>query len=99
MTHQPEAGSTTAKAPKKKRRIFLWVFLAVQVLFVAWIIAGLAGASGTPAEACEGLSVAACNDAESIGTGIGVALIVGVWLAVDFLLAVVYGVYRLAKRT
>jgi uncharacterized membrane protein len=87
-----------AAPPRKKRRIFLWVFLAVQVLFVAWIVLGLTSGGGTPSD-CEGLSQQACNDAESIGTGIGVALIVGVWLAVDFLLAVVYGVYRLAKRT
>ncbi len=98
MTHQPEAGSTTAKAPKKKRRIFLWVFLAVQVVFIVWIVAGVTQAGGSPDD-CEGLSREACNNAESIGTGIGVALIVGVWLVVDFLLAVIYGVYRLAKRT
>lgn len=27
---------------RRKRRVFLWVFLAVQVLFLVWIIAGLA---------------------------------------------------------
>jgi hypothetical protein len=31
-----------AAPPRKKRRIFLWVFLAIQVLFIIWIIAGAA---------------------------------------------------------
>ncbi len=90
--------SEQSAPPRRKRRVFLWVFLAVQVLFIAWIVIGLTSAGGTPSD-CEGLSQQACNDAESIGAGIGVALIVGVWLVVDFLLAVIYGVYRLAKRT
>lgn len=32
--------------PRKKRRVFLWIFAAVQVLFIIWIVAG--AASGTP---------------------------------------------------
>lgn len=100
MTESYPAQPTTAavpEKPKKKRRIFLWVFLAVQVLFIIWIIAGLSGASGDAAD-CGSLSQADCNAAEDIGTGIGVALVVGFWLAVDFLMAVTYGVYRLASR-
>jgi uncharacterized membrane protein len=99
------SGSTTsteptsaAPAPKKKRRIFLWVFLAVQVLFLIWIISGVSSAGGDPTD-CGSLSKKACNDAEAVGTGIGVALIIGLWMVVDFFLAVIYGVYRLAKRT
>jgi hypothetical protein len=84
-------------APRTKRPIFLWVFLAVQALFVVWIIGGVAGASGQP-DTCEGLTPEQCNAAESVGTGIGVGLIVLLWVVVDFLLAVIYGVYRLAKR-
>lgn len=33
-----------------------------------------------------------------IGKGIGVGLVVIVWVVVDFLLAVSYGIYRLARR-
>jgi hypothetical protein len=84
-------------APRKKRPIFLWFFVAVQVLFVVWIISGVADASGQPNN-CEGLTPELCNDAESVGTGLGVGLVVLLWVVVDFLLAVVYGVYRLAKR-
>jgi len=26
--------------PKRKRRVFLWIFLAIQAIFIAWIVAG-----------------------------------------------------------
>ena len=83
--------------PKKKKRVFLWVFLAVQVLFIIWIIGGVSS-SGGDATDCGSLSQQACNDAQDVGTGIGVALIVVLWMVVDFFLAIIYGVYRLAKR-
>ncbi|MFI5427412.1 DUF2510 domain-containing protein [Aeromicrobium sp. UC242_57] len=94
---EPDAPSSRAEPERKKKRIFLWFFMAVQVLFIVWIIAG-ASSSGGDATDCGSLSQQACNDAEDIGTGLGVALIVVFWMIVDFLLAVVYGIYRLAKR-
>lgn len=82
---------------KKKRHIFLWVFLAVQVLFLIWIITGATSSVG-PETDCGSLSQQACNDAASVGTGIGVALIIGVWFGTDLFMGLVYGIYRLAKR-
>ncbi len=35
--------------PRRKRRVFLWVFLAIQALFVIWVIAGAATKTGAPA--------------------------------------------------
>lgn len=93
-----EAALPAPPAPRKKRRIFLWVFMVIQALFIVWIISGAMSASGQ-AGGCEGLDAQTCNAASDVGTGIGVALIVGLWLVVDFLLAVIYGVYRLAKRS
>ncbi len=81
----------------KKHRIFLWVFLAVQVLFIVWIIAG--ASSGTDTSNCGSLDAATCKSASQVGTGIGVVLIILVWAVVDFFMAVIYGIYRLAKRT
>jgi hypothetical protein len=37
--------------PRRKRRVFVWVFLAVQVLFLILLIAGLAGTSTAPSHA------------------------------------------------
>jgi hypothetical protein len=79
---------------KRKRRVFLWVFLAVQALFILWIVTG-ATASSSP---CHGLSAHACADAANAGHGIAIAAQVIVWVVVDFLLAVTYGIYRLARR-
>lgn len=41
----------TVAAPKKKHRVFLWFFLAVQVLFVIWLVTGLKATGGSGAEA------------------------------------------------
>jgi hypothetical protein len=38
-------------AQRKKRRVFLWVFLAVQALFLIWLIAGVAGTSHSGSDA------------------------------------------------
>jgi len=108
-------------APRKKRRVFLWFFLAIQLIFLVWIIVGAASAGHTEPSATQMAqycghgpdsvlalykSKADCtahysrvlSDAAGAGRGIGVALVVIVWIVVDFLLGVVYGIYRLAKR-
>ncbi|MET3962874.1 hypothetical protein ABIE44_002808 [Marmoricola sp. OAE513] len=88
-----------APAPaKKKRKIFLWFFLAIQVLFIIWIIAGASTGSGQPDD-CGVLDAETCNDAADTGTAIGVVLIIVFWMVVDVILGVIYGVYRLAKRS
>ena len=38
------------------------------------------------------------SDAANLGKGIAVSVIVIAWVIADFLLAVTYGIYRLAKR-
>jgi hypothetical protein len=64
----------------------MWVFLAIQALFIVWVIAGInTGAENT-------------TDAENVGTGIGVALVIGLWFAVNLFLGLAYGIYRLARR-
>ncbi|MFJ9666350.1 hypothetical protein ACIRPP_17315 [Streptomyces sp. NPDC101219] len=84
----------------KRRRVFLWVFLAVQILFLVWVIWGASTASGTP-EACRGRTgddLRLCNDASDVGTTIGVGLVIALWAAVDVILGFTYLVYRLASR-
>ena len=99
--YQPPAGQPyggpSAAPTRKKRRVFLWVFLAIQVLFVVWLIAGLTDSTDPCANETEFKD--ACQAGAQLGTGIGIALIFGLWLFVDLLLGVIYGVYRLAKRT
>jgi hypothetical protein len=101
----------------RKRRVFLWVFLAIQAGFVIFLAVGLSGktpdthaqalslcshgqwsplyASHTQCVSQGGKSLAAASD---VGTTIGAGLVVILWCIVDFLLAVIYGIYRLARK-
>ena len=96
-THASTDTTDPTTTTRKRRRIFLWVFLAVQVLFILWIITGAASGNGQPTD-CGSLSAKTCNDASDAGTAIGVAVIVMLWMVADFLLGVGYVIYRLAKR-
>lgn len=90
----------TSHPPRKRRRVFPWVFLAVQILFLIWVITGAASGSGTPAE-CRGRTGDAlelCEDASDVGTAIGVGLMIALWAAVDIILGLAYIVFRLARR-
>lgn len=90
----PPSGRSAAQqqAPvKTKRHIFRWVFLAIQVLFLVWIITGVTAEGPACAP---NLSAEACQAAQGIGTGIGVALIIGLWIAVDLILGITYLIFR-----
>lgn len=90
---------------------FLWFFLAIQLIFIIWLAVGVGDATGTLQD-CSGLSREVppdeimspydeCqieNAGTETGTAIGAGLVIGLWVAVDFILAVSYGIYRLAKR-
>lgn len=101
MTAQQHWGPTQTQVPtsipKKKRRWFMWSFLAVQLVFLLWVIAGARSGAGTPDD-CRTLSAEACNDAENAGTAIGVGLIILLWALVDIILGITYAVVRLARR-
>ena len=91
---------------KKKKAIFLWVFLAVQVIFIIWIAVGVgSGTDEAVNETCAGLSGTELSDCESaagagaaVGQGIGIAALVMLWCVVDFLLVVPWVVYRITRR-
>jgi ABC-type phosphate transport system permease subunit len=46
--------------PRKKRRIFLWVFLAIQTIFLIWLITGLASKGSGPSVASQ--TASACSN-------------------------------------
>ena len=49
MPQQPHAGGP----PRKRRRVFMWVFLAIQVLFLIWVITGVASHPAGPTAASQ----------------------------------------------
>jgi hypothetical protein len=105
---QPPDGTVTDPSrPQKRKRIFMWVFLALQGIFLAVLIAACtAGANSggnTDVSTCFNhgwyplyTSQADCvstlkslSDAgTAIGTGIGAAIIIGLWVAVDVILGI-----------
>ncbi len=103
--------------PYKPHRVFLWVFLVIQAIFIIWLIAGATTHTNPSAtdiaawcgngkwsplydsyKACVADAGSSLQAAANFGKGIGMGLIVILWVVVDFLLAVTYGVYRLARR-
>jgi hypothetical protein len=98
--------------PYKRRRIFLWFFLALQAVFIIWLVVGIASTGGGinasvvaqchDQAASMGMTQAQCvsflGGAAKTGTTIGAAAIVIVWIVVDFLVGLTYGIYRLARR-
>lgn len=70
-------------------RIFTYVILLFNLLMLIWVIAAVASSSGTPSD-CGSLDAATCNDAESVGTGIGIALLVIFWALIDVILGVLW---------
>jgi hypothetical protein len=105
-----EAAATVQ--PRKRRRVFLWVFLAIQALFIIWLITGTAGTgSGIHADVTAqclqqakgmGMTQAQCiswlGGASKAGVAVGGALIVVLWMVTDFFVGLTYGIYRLATR-
>jgi hypothetical protein len=88
--------SQTATAPtatRKKRHVFRWVFLAIQALFLIWIISGTSSA----ADNCDGQvgqALDACQAGTAIGAGIGVMVVIFLWVAVDVILGIGYLIFR-----
>jgi hypothetical protein len=108
-----------AQQPRKKRRVFLWAFLGIQVLFIVLIVTQIAAHPAGPTAAqqaaqtcanhgwyplfksqadCDQHYAVALNDAGDVGKGIGVVVIVVIWMVVDFFTGLGYGIYRLASR-
>ncbi|WP_405937194.1 hypothetical protein OG338_11300 [Streptomyces sp. NBC_00726] len=83
---------------RKHHRIFLWVFLAVQALFLAGVISGAGSNDHASCKGMVGDALKTCQDAGDAGTVIGVGLLIGLWVAVDLILGITYGVYRLARK-
>ena len=81
-----------------KWRVFRWVFLALQLSFVGWIIDILVNTSSSHAEeACRSSSAVlaqACQDVYRAGRDLDIIVIVAIWVAVDVILGLTYLVWK-----
>ncbi|MGW6056310.1 hypothetical protein [Streptomyces sp. NPDC055189] len=93
MAPHPQVPAPTRKRP----RWFMWAFLALQVVFLLWVIFGVRSGAGTPDD-CGTLDTRTCNAAENTGTAIGVGLVILLWAVVDIILGITYAVVRIARR-
>lgn len=103
MTQPPRADApATVQPPKKKRRIFRWFFLAVNVVFLLWCIFGGKSGGDSAAKSCAGQigqAYQTCLDASHVGTGIGIVLVIILWVVVDIILALIFIVMHLTRRS
>lgn len=77
-------------------RIFTYVILVVNLIFLIWIIAGASSSNST--KDCGGLTSQQCNDAQNVGKGIGVAIIIVFWVLLDIILLVLWLITNRKKR-
>lgn len=106
----PAWQSQFARPPRKRRRVFPWVFLAIQVLFIIWVIAGAASGGSIHSDAAaychahpnQYIPFSQCvsdyGGGAKAGAAIGVGLVVVLWAVVDIILGISYGIWRLARR-
>lgn len=78
-------------------RKMTWVIWIWAAIFAIWIASGIAGSS-SDASNCGSLSQQACNDAQNVGTGIGVALIFILWMIGFFILGLIWLMTKGKKR-
>ena len=79
-----------ATKPRHRHRIFPWIFLAVQIVFLTWLIMGVNSAGNECSPGYQG----ACDTGMAIGAGLVIAL----WVAVDIILALTYLIFKVFRR-
>lgn len=78
-------------------RIFSYIILAINVLFLVLIIVAVAGSSGHATD-CGTLDQDTCDAAKNVGTTIGVGIVVGFWVAADVILGILWLVTKGSRR-
>jgi hypothetical protein len=81
-----------------KWRIFTWVILVINVLFLVWMIT-LGGAAATNCAGKVGRELDACQAGTAVGATIGAGIIVFFWVAADVILGVIWLITRPRAKT
>jgi hypothetical protein len=82
----------------RKLRPLSWVILAINILFVWWLFAGLGSAVQESCEGMTGSDLEACQAGTAIGAGLGGILIMTLWVMVDIILLVIFLVTKKKPR-
>ena len=78
-------------------RKLTWFILAVQALFLAWIIAG-AGEAANNCDGEVGQALELCQAGTAVGASIGIGIIVVLWVFVDIILGLIWLVTNRGQR-
>jgi hypothetical protein len=87
----------TGRGRMPKWRPFTWVIVIINVLFLVWIVAGVAGLADECADEAANLRDA-CEAGTAVGATIGVGIIIGLWAFVDVILGVLWLVTKPKAR-
>ncbi|SFS65271.1 hypothetical protein [Saccharopolyspora flava] len=67
-------------------RVFTWVILVINAIFLVWVIGGIASRPNPD------------DPAANVGTAIGVGLVIGLWVAADVILGILWLVTKPRTR-
>lgn len=92
-------GKKSAVVDVVPTRVYPWVFLVVQLIFTAWTFVAWVRSFSYAADKCSGVSSFGgvnelCIAAVSAGSTIGIALVIGLWVAADVILGTAYLVFK-----
>lgn len=94
----PSGYMLVPQQPPRKRglRPFSWVILVINAAFLVFAIVG--ARTKAAVSNCGTLDAATCTSAGQVGKGIGIVLIIIIWLVVDFILLILWLITRPRQR-
>jgi hypothetical protein len=92
-----QPGWEPPQQPRRRRRVFMWVILAINGLFLWWMVSAVGGIADDCAGKV-GSDLEACQTGTAIGGGIAFIFILAFWALVDIILLVIFVVTRRQLR-
>lgn len=83
--------------PRRRRRVFKWVILVINGLFLWWIVSAVGGIADDCAGKV-GSELEACETGTALGGGLVFSFILALWALVDVILLVIFVVTRRQLR-
>jgi hypothetical protein len=98
MTSIDNSFAPETEKPRKRKRIFMWTFIAIQVIFLIWVISGAASAGQDVNNYCNPTGDQTCHDAYTVGASAGFLMVMVVWAITDFILGIGRLIVVLSRR-
>ena len=82
----------------KRLRPLSWVIIIINILFTWWLFGGVCSVVSDSCEGMTGDDLSACQAGTAIGAGIGIFMILVLWVMVDIILLVIFLVTKKKGR-